>query len=215
MNAVPDPMSLLATLENIRRVWPAAIASGPAPGTTTFGWPVTIRLSPQYGEAADLLHAHHGKDVQIEVGLLPFPPDPRASAGAWRSDLPDFTDAIEAEQLDRIVVQQGQTVQVPVRLRNLTDRNIVIRSSGSIDSFISWPRSKQAVGASHLAQRTPLVRSRLPTDRPVDLLLTVGSASLLQQLGYTVPTGDWAVVPIVTVQGGSRGRLNNLSVAVR
>jgi hypothetical protein len=161
--------------------------------------PFTIGLQPWATAAAEELHREFGANVILTVGLLSYPPGaPRPHPPATDS-VPDLLDPTQiAAELDgRAVVRSGQTLRHGLLLHNATDRELQVRTNGSLTAAIVDPRTGDVVGGFAGAQALPLVIFRIAPAQTGRVPLLIGTASCTHRLGYAVPPGDWAVRAIL------------------
>lgn len=154
--------------------------------------PFTISLQPWATSAAEELHRQFGDNVTLTVGVLSYPPGaPRPRAANPVADLLNPTE-ITAELDGPAVVQSGQTLHHGLLLHNATDRELQVRTNGSLTAVIVDPHTGDVVGGFAGAQTLPLVIFRIAPGQTARVPLLIGTASCTHRLGYAVPPGDWA-----------------------
>ncbi|WP_427894616.1 hypothetical protein ACQHIV_14705 [Kribbella sp. GL6] len=111
---------------------------------------------------------------------------------------------IDVEALAPLTVRSGWDLRQDVLVRNRGDCEQVLITGGELASVVT-DGSGRVVG--EFAGPHPLVRVGFAVgageSRPVPLL--VGTASLVPELGYAVPPGEWRVVVSVQTETGANG----------
>jgi hypothetical protein len=92
-----------------------------------------------------------------------------------------------------IIVSSGHTVRGALRIHNLRADTIVICTNGQVTAQVVDPRSRAVVGGFAGGQILPGVYFRAAPGETVVVPVLVGTASLLPELGYAVPAGEWAI----------------------
>ena len=164
--------------------------------------PFQIRLAPSALATAEDLHRRFGDDVLLTVGYLPYPPDRPPDPVLGRPSLqppgqpldPRETDA----QLDGpATVRSGQTLHHGLLVGNLTDRELTIATNGQVTAAVVDPRTGLVVGGFAGAQTLVGINFQVVPGATERIPLLIGTASVVPDLGYTVPPGTWGIeVPL-------------------
>jgi len=204
---------LSQALRHLMREQPGILLESPDPRSER-GQPPPFRitLAPSALAAAEDLHRRFGDDVLLTVGYLPYPPDrqPDPVLDRLTRQLPgEPLDPGETDvQLDGpATVRSGQTLHHGLLVGNLTDRELTITTNGQVTAVVVDPRTGLMVGGFAGFQTlvgidfhvTPGATERIP--------LLIGTASVVPDLGYTVPPGMWGIqVPLdLRRDGHTRG----------
>jgi hypothetical protein len=160
------------------------------------GPPYQIYLAPWAQDAAGELWRRFGDQVDLRVGVLPYPLGSRpASDVAGPAERPAPLDPAEAEaELDGpAVVRSGHTLDHMLLLRDRSGAGLAIATNGRITASVVDPATGDVVGGFIGWQTLPGVVFRVPPGGTGRIPLLIGTASMNERLGYVVPPGDWGV----------------------
>jgi hypothetical protein len=171
--------------------------------------PFRIRLAPWAVAAAEVLDRDFGEDVELTVGVLPYPPGrrPRRVRAGDRESGPlvpaevELLDPAEitAELDGPAEVHSGHTLRHALLLGNNSQHQIGIQTNGQITARIVDPQTGAVIGGFAGAQGLPRIIFRIDPGQRAPIPLVIGTASFDSRLGYTVPAGDWGVEATVKV----------------
>jgi hypothetical protein len=162
--------------------------------------PFILLLEPWALDVAQELHSRFGDAVDLTVGAMTFP-DRRIVP---RSTEPEPSILLEPDDITANLdgpheVSSGRTLVTDLRLHNHTDADIEIHTQGEYtDTRLVDPESGDIVGGYRGYKPSSLmfhgkVFKLLPHGSAL-IPLTVGTASTVPGLGYTVPPGEWGLV---------------------
>ena len=188
--------SLRVDLRRLREESPGALVVGPCPDSERREPPIRIQLAAWASDIAATLNAKYGSLLDLEVGAMTFP-----ARQLWLSeDLPQLRGApaesagLDVEPLPPLSVRTGRSTHEDVLVTNRTAHEQVLLTtggaltsavtdtSGSIVGLYVGPRNASRVGFAIEPHQS----------RPVPVL--IGTASMVPDLGYAVPPGQWRLV---------------------
>jgi len=162
--------------------------------------PFAIHLASWAASTAADLSDQFGDAVDLTVGALPFPlsgaHERRPEVGR-RADLLDPGQA--TVELDGLaVVRSGHTLRHGLLLSNRSADAVHLATNGQLTAVVVDPESQQVVGGFAGAQVMPLIVFRVAPGATERVPLLIGTASLVPELGYTVPAGHWGIEATLT-----------------
>ncbi|MFD7156876.1 hypothetical protein ACFV9C_19920 [Kribbella sp. NPDC059898] len=196
---------LIAEVSGALRAWPD-------PDSEPARVPVRIMLAAWAADIAAGLQATYPEIVERQVGLDAVSgggvDQACAAAGAaGRAGRGEI--GIDVEGLASLTVRSGWDLRQDVLVRNRGDREQVLITNGELASVVT-DSSGRVVG--EFAGPHPVSRVGFAVgageSRPVPVL--VGTASLVPELGYAVPPGQW---PGIYTETGEEGQAS-LELAV-
>jgi hypothetical protein len=193
---------LRQALGHLMREEPGTLLEFPDPDGERGQPPFQIRLAPPTLAAAEDLHRRFGGDVLLTVGYLPYPPDrqPDPVLSRLSRQLPgEPLDPRETDiQLDGpATVRSGQTLHHGLLVGNLTDRELAIATNGQVTAAVVDPQTGLVVGGFAGAQTLVRIDFHVVPGATERIPLLIGTASVVADLGYTVPPGMWGIeVPL-------------------
>jgi hypothetical protein len=163
------------------------------------GPPYRIDLVAWAQDAAGELWRRFGDQVDLRVGVLPYPPGRRPDGDApppsGPPERPALLDSAQAEaELDGpAVVRSGHTLDHGLLVRDRSGAGLAIATNGSITASVVDPATGEVVGGFVGWQTMPGVVFRVPPGGTGRIPLLIGTASTSERIGYVVPPGDWGV----------------------
>jgi len=161
--------------------------------------PYQIGMAPWAEDAAGELWRRFGDQVDLRVGVLPYPPGRRPDrdapppSGAPERPAPLDSAQAEAELDGPAVVRSGHTLHHGLLVRDRSGAGLAIATNGSITGSVIDPANGEVVGGFVGWQTLPGVVFRVPAGGTERIPLLIGTASTSERLGYVVPPGDWGV----------------------
>jgi len=191
---------LKAVLLRLRDEHPSVLMQYPMPEVDEGRVPpFAITLAPWATTTAEELHRQFGDDVELTVGVLPYPParQPRPQpATATPADLLDPQE-ITAELDGPAVVRSGYTLRHGLLVGNLTRQELTIATNGQVTAVVVDPGTGQTVGGFAGFQTLAGVFFRVAVRTTERIPLLIGTASFTPELGYILPPGSWGIqVPL-------------------
>ena len=171
--------------------------------------PYTVTLKSSAVAVAEALYARFGDQLRLRVGALPYPPTPDASTTPAESDSTDVSDlphGLAVRLSAPLQVRSGEVSRASVEVSNATGQEVVVKTSGKLVASVVDPSTAKRVGGFSGYTRMPLVRFTVPPDGSTLIPLLVGTASFVQDLGYAVPPGDWALTVDLSLGDGRKVR---------
>jgi hypothetical protein len=197
---------------------PGALASYPLPDFDRVGpLPIEIRLEPWAADVAEQLHRQFGDDVELTVGLLPYPPG-RPARPRRQSAPGDFPDLLDPDEvtvtLDEIaLVSSGHTLHHHLTVHNLIASELLL-TNGQGSAVVVDPQTGETVGGFSGLQTLSLKFFRVSPGGSTRIPLLIGTASSRPQLGYAIPPGEWGIQATLTLSESPRRRTPILPLTV-
>ncbi|MDQ2839127.1 MAG: hypothetical protein M3Y89_17215 [Actinomycetota bacterium] len=207
------PAEVEKVLASVRDRWPGALigAQDSAPARLS---PLKIHLRATGEDAAQFIHEKLGTTVSLRVGMLAYPPDAAAAPSDWIDGLPSFAESVSVASESRLTVRAGQATQSNLILTNLTTSPIRLITNGVLDTVVLDPGTGQAVGSDYGPRRSKRLVLTLAPAESRGIPAVVGAASRTPRLGYRLPTGNWAVVAVLHMDGVGKGRSGAIPIYV-
>jgi hypothetical protein len=163
--------------------------------------PFEIYLAPwAVSIAADLVD-QFGHDVDLTVGVLPFPPNrphkPRPEALQRVEPLDPGQATVELD--GPAVVRSGHTLRHGILLSNHSTVDLQVATNGQLTAVVVDPETAQVVGGFADPQLLPLIVFSIAPGATERIPLLIGTASFELDLGYMVPAGRWGIEAILTL----------------
>jgi hypothetical protein len=177
--------------------------------------PFAIELEPWAIDVARELHDQFGDDVQLMVGALRFPeralPVPLTPPPA----VPDLDPAEIAVELDGpLSVRSGTMAHHGLLVRNLGRRDVVIGTTGELIADVVDPETGEIVGGYSGGVRLMLQTYTIEPSTSKRIPMLVATASIVPDLGYAIPPGQWGVRATLDPATGSAVRTPPLLMTV-
>jgi hypothetical protein len=210
--------SLRVTLSRIRDENPAALAGCPDLLVDRADrLPFPIELAPWATDVAAELDGSFGAAVELRVGFLQFPQLPQRALAAGPGPEPaadtGVTEVRVALEAD-LVLRSGHSGRVGLLRHNLGSAQIQLVTNVSLTAVLVDPITREAVGGFSSAQVLPMVTFSAAPGGAVRVPLLVGTASLVPDLGYAIPPGQWAMRTTLQLVSGRRLRTPTLPLTV-
>jgi hypothetical protein len=187
--------SLRADLRQLRDESPAALVVFPDPDSERHEQRISIDLAAWATDIAAMLNAKYGSLLDLHVGAMSFPTRqlwPGASGYQLRG-APAERAGLDVEPLSPLSVRTGRSTREDVQVTNRATHRHVLSTNGALQSAVT-DTTGNVVGRYVGPQNMPLVPFLIEPhqSRPVPVL--IGTASLVPDLGYAVPLGQWGLV---------------------
>ncbi len=174
------------------------------PGTDA-GPPYEIHLQPWAIEFAEALHRRFGSSVELVLGAQRYP----AAELAYPRQTREERETADPEELSVEVVgpdavASGHTLHTLLRIRNLSSTPISLNTNGTLTGAVVEPNHGEVVGGFAGYQSAALQRFEILPRQDREVPLLVGTASVVPELGYALPAGDYAVVAPLELDDGRR-----------
>jgi hypothetical protein len=194
-----------AELDRLRVERPGAFRLSPGTDTPFRQPPFDMQLAPWALDVAVDLHDQLGDFVKLQVGALPYPPDPEQES-TWHAEHspnrlagpPELRVTLDGP----LVVRSGHSAGYGLLLTNLGRDRVVVHTNGQLTATVADPATGQAVGGYVGAQIAPLVQFRADPNQTVRIPLFVATDSYVQRLGYAIPPGEWAIFATLELSAG-------------
>jgi hypothetical protein len=193
---------LKAVLVRLRDEQPGVLMHYPTPEADQSRVPpFRIGLAPWAATTAGELHRLFGEDIELTVGVLPYPPDPQPRSRPATTPPPGLLDSqeITAELDGAAVVRSGHTLRHSLLLRNLSGRELQIATNGQVTAAVFDLQTGEVVGGYSGWQTAPLIIFRVAVGATEGIPLLTGTGSLTPRLGYVVPAGEWGIQATLTL----------------
>jgi hypothetical protein len=197
--------SLRVDLQRLIAESPGAFLFGPNPDSERrYEKRIRIGLAAWATDIAAELHATYGEFVDLQVGAMRFPArellgnphtlqlqgEPAEGAG-FGVEPPAPLAVRTGREAHRDVLVTNRTERTEVLITNGELSSVVTDSSGAVVGRFAGPHTLARVGFEVAPHQT----------RPVPLL--IGTASMVPELGYAVPPGQWTLVVVLRTETGS------------
>jgi hypothetical protein len=201
---------LRVELLRLEREDPSPLIRHPNPRDDDRPPPYTVTLKPSAVAVAEALYERFGDQLRLRVGALPFPPTPDTSTAATaesdRTDVSDLPHGLTVQLSAPLQVRSGEVSRTSLEVSNDTGQEVVVKTTGKLFASVVDPSTAKRVGGFSGYTKMPLVRFTVPHDGSTLIPLLVGTASFVQDLGYAVPPGDWALTVDLSLGDGRKVR---------
>lgn len=194
---------LRVDLRQLREESPGALTMFPDPDSERRERPIRIDLAAWATDIAATVKAKYGSLVDLRVGAMTFP-DRQLVANEYSRQLHGASAVpagLDAEVLSPLSVRTGWFARGEVLVTNRAAHEQVLWTNGRLSSAVT-DRSGSVVGMYVGPQTAARVGFEIEPDqsRPVPVL--IGTASVVPDLGYAVPPGQWALVIALQTDAG-------------
>ena len=178
--------------------------------------PFAIGLAAWAVDVAAGLQRRFGSDVALTVGALTYPGRvPVHGRPDVGSTVPDLDLARARVALDGpLSVRSGHTLIHGLLVTNPADADLAIISGGSLIARVVDPGTGATVGGYSGFVTAVLVRHVVPPGETVRLALLVATDSLVPELGYAVPPGQWGIRATMDFEAGPTARTPILPLTI-
>jgi hypothetical protein len=173
---------------------PDALAKWPDPSFPYYRPPFEIGLQAFAVDVARELHERFGADVTLQVGVMSFP-DKRLEDPRLADPLPDLPLAeqagLDVQLVEALTVRSGRTIQRAVLISNRSDTDVEVATTGNLHSNVLDPGTGKRVGGDFGFSTLLPVMFRVARGMQTRIPVSVGTTSVVPELGYAVPPGEW------------------------
>jgi hypothetical protein len=170
---------------------------------------LAARLVERYQHAVDLTVGYlHYPDCQ----LLNFDGSPRQRVRTEPSPL--FPDEVRVSSTELLSVESGHRLHTVLRVDNRGPEDLEIHTGGAFVARVIYPSTHEVVGGYEGGLTFLPIRLEVPAAGEADMPILVATASLVPELGYAIPPGQWAIDLDVEVTGQGRFRTPPLPITV-
>ncbi len=181
---------------------------------------IRAQLKADQETLASTLVARFGNAIVVRVGALPFPDileDEASSLSVTnrvRFEAPLIPPELRVTLEGDLAITRGATGRGSLRFHNLGKGTIVLNTNGYVTARILDPSSGVVVGGFVGAQTAPLKQFSIAPGDVASVLVVVGTASFRPELGYVVPSGEWDIDALVTIENEGQRRIPPLPVVI-
>jgi hypothetical protein len=183
---------------------PGAVVAGPNPYSERRRSEkrVLIELAAWATDIAASLHATYGGFVDLLVGAMTYPAGELWARG-YSPQLPgEPTDEFVVEPLGPLSVRSGRFVRADLMVTNRAAYPQVLITNGDLTSAVT-DRSGGVVGM-YVGPRYPRrVGFPIEPGQSSRIPVLIGAASVVPELGYAVPPGQWGLLISLHPENGS------------
>ncbi|WP_328998796.1 hypothetical protein OHA18_30645 [Kribbella sp. NBC_00709] len=185
--------SLRVDLRRLRDESPGALVVLPNPDSERHERRFRIELAAWATDIAATLKAKYGDVVDLRVGAMAFP-----TRQVWVSEHARRLTGAPAARLDvhavsPLSVRSGWFAHRDVLVTNHADQMQVLLTSGDLGSAVV-DSSGKVVGRYVGPRALPRVEFPIEPHQSRTVPVLIGTASLVPDLGYAVPPGQWGLV---------------------
>ncbi|GAA0948070.1 hypothetical protein GCM10009554_45310 [Kribbella koreensis] len=193
--------------EDLRRLYaesPDALMSGPDPDSERSETRIHIELDAWATEIAATLHTKYGELVDLRVGAMTFPAGEFWLGERWDQlyGVPVEPTRFEVDSAAPLSVRSGRTSRREVLVTNRAAYPQVLSSNGELSSVVT-DDSGNVVGRFVGPQPLSLMGFEIAPHQTRSLPVLIGTASVVPDLPYAVPPGQWELIIELQVGGES------------
>jgi len=198
---------LRPVLQRLAAEQPDALESLPDPSSAyQSGPPFEIHLQAFAVDLAGELYERFGADVRLRVGVMSFP-DKQLEDPRLADPLPDLPLAeqagLDVHLAEPLTVRSGRSIEHAVLIFNQSDVDVeVTTGGGNLLSAVLDPRTGRYVGRYFGPVLASLGGFQVAPGTQTRISVWVGTTSVVPELGYAVPPGDWHLQVIVGLADG-------------
>jgi hypothetical protein len=227
--AFPDQLEVrwspypLAGLEQIRaeaHEMGKSTAMGGICGSGMRHGKVQLRLWASQESLAALLVERYQGAVDLTVGYLHYPDcqllkfDGSPMQRVRKESSPLFPDEVTVSSTELLTVKSGHHGNTVLRVHNRSPEDLEICAGGAFVPRIIDHSTHEVVGGYEGGLTFLPIRLQVPGAGKADMPILVATASLVPELGYAIPPGQWAIDLDVEVTGQGRFRIPPLPLTV-
>jgi hypothetical protein len=181
---------------------------------------VQLRLWASQESLAALLVERYQDAVDITVGYLHYPDcqllsfDGSPMQRARKESSPLFPDEVTVSSTELLTAESGHHGSTVLRVNNRSPEDLEIRAGGAFVARIIDDSTYEVVGGYEGGLTLLPIRLQVPGAGNADMPILVATASLVPELGYAIPPGQWAIDLDVEVAGQGRFRIPPLPLTV-
>jgi hypothetical protein len=196
--------SLRVDLRLLLEESPGALVVGPDPDYERREQRIRIELAAWATDIAATLNGKYGSLVDLRVGAMTFPAGQLLVSEEARQlhGAPADSAGLEVEPLSPLSVRTGRFTHEEVLVTNRAAHEQVLLTNGALTSAVT-DNSGTVVGlyvGPHTLARVGFAIEPHQS-RPVPVL--IGTASVVPDLGYAVPPGQWRLVIALQTDNGN------------
>jgi hypothetical protein len=201
---MPGWEGLRVDLRRLREESPGALVAFPSPDRERSERRFRIELAAWATDIAATLNAKYGDAVDLRVGAMTFP-----TRQLWVSEYsrqlhgePVASEGLDVEPLSPLTVRSGRFTHQDVLVTNRAAHEQVLLTNGDLTSAVTDNAGTVVglyVGPHTLARVGFAIEPH--RSRPVPVL--IGTASVVPDLGYAVPPGQWWLVIALQTDNGN------------
>jgi hypothetical protein len=165
---------------------------------------IRIGLAAWATDIAADFHARYGDLVDLHVGMMRFPGREllgNAHLLQLRGE-PAEGAGFGVESLVPLTVRTGRDARRDVLITNRTARTEVLITNGELASVVT-DSSGAVVGRSAGPHPLPRIGFEIPPHQTRPVPVWIGTASMVPDLGYAVPPGQWVLVVVLQTETGT------------
>jgi hypothetical protein len=180
---------------------PDALMAWPDPDSERYERRIHIELAAWATDIAATLNAKYGDLVDLRVGAMTFPAGELVSE-RWNQLRGAPAESIEVDCISPLSVRTGRFASRDMLVTNRASYRQVLSTNGELSSAVT-DSSGNVVGRYVGPHPLALVGFEIEPhqSRPVPVL--IGTASVVPDLAYAVPPGQWGLVIELGTDRGS------------
>lgn len=196
--------SLRADLRHLLEQSPDALVVFPDPDSERRERRIRIDLAAGATDIAATLNAKYGSVVELHVGAMTFPTRQLrvAQHGFQLRGAPAELARLDVEPISPLSVRTGRSARRDVLVTNRATHKQVLSTDGDLRSAVT-DTSGNIVGLDVGPSPLPLVGFSIEPHQSRPVPVWIGTASLVPDLGYAVPPGQWGLVIALQTDRGS------------
>lgn len=177
--------------------------------------PFAVALEPWAAQVAQQLHERFGGDLQLTVGALRYPECVPMVPLEAAPQVPELDPEQLTVALDGpLTVRSGEMAHHGLLVHNLGRHDVLIGTTGELIADVVDPATGDVVGGYSGAVRLMLQIFTVAPDKQERIPMLVATASLVPDLGYAIPPGQWGVRATLDPAAGSPVRTPSLPLTV-
>jgi hypothetical protein len=166
--------------------------------------PAWVWLRSGCADLAADLHREFGDQVDLRVGLLPFPLSRCSDDAPVAGDVPPAPSWLGVRPVQPVLIgRHRDSVLVPVRLSNRSAHDVVIVIGQTAVGHLLDPQTLQIAGGPAGVTNLMALVHEVPAGGCVEVSAMFGPASARTRWGYQLPAGRWLGCVDFAVRAGS------------